>query len=95
MKKKSYESSVPLGTPMLTNNHIEMRVAWAQAHLEDNWDRTIFTDETAFDLFETRSVGGIRTVKDPSVDYQNHVKKLWRGVAFLEREKHPYFALLT
>src|SRR5437763_2585702 len=25
MKKKSYESSVPLGTPMLTNKHIEMR----------------------------------------------------------------------
>ena len=36
MKKKGYESSVPLATPMLTNRHIEMRKAWAQAHLNDN-----------------------------------------------------------
>jgi len=36
MKKKGYESSVPLATLMLTNRHIKMRKAWAQAHLNDN-----------------------------------------------------------
>ena len=55
MKKKGYESAVlPLRTLMLTGWHIEMRVAWAQAHLQDNWDRTVFTDETTFDLFRNK-----------------------------------------
>ncbi len=36
IKKKGYESSVPLATLMLTNRHIKMRKAWAQAHLNDN-----------------------------------------------------------
>ena len=39
---------------MLTDRHIEMRVAWANAHLRDNWHRTVFTDETAFDLFRNK-----------------------------------------
>jgi hypothetical protein len=54
MKKKGYKSSVPLGTPMLTNRHIEMRKTWAQMHINDNWNYTIFTDETAFDLFRNK-----------------------------------------
>ena len=54
MKKKGYESSVPRGTPMLTEDHIQMRIAWVQAHMRDNWARTIFTDETAFDLFRNK-----------------------------------------
>ena len=53
-EKKGYKSSVPLATPMLTERHIEMRKAWAQAHTNDNWNRTIFTDETAFDLFRNK-----------------------------------------
>ena len=53
-EKKGYKSSVPLETPMLTIRHIEMRKAWAQTHLHDNWNRTIFTDETAFDLFRNK-----------------------------------------
>jgi len=54
MKKKGYKSSIPLGTPMLTSRHIETRKAWAQAHMNTNWGKTIFTDETAFDLFRNK-----------------------------------------
>ena len=54
MKKKEYSNSVPLATPMLTDRHIEMRKSWAQAHMNDNWNQTIFTDETAFDLFRNK-----------------------------------------
>jgi len=54
MKKKGYQSSLPIGTPMLTDRHIAMRIAWAQVHLQDNWTRTVFTDETAFDLFRNK-----------------------------------------
>ena len=54
MKKKGYRSSIPLGIPMLTERHIEMRLTWAKAHLHDDWNETIFTDETAFDLFRNK-----------------------------------------
>jgi len=36
---------------MLTAKHKERRVEWAKAHLNDDWNRTLFSDETAFQLF--------------------------------------------
>jgi len=51
LAKKGYKNSLPLRTPMLTSTHKENRVAWARRHLNDNWKKTIFTDETAFQLF--------------------------------------------
>ena len=68
MKKKGYKSAVSLATPMLTSNHIDARKAWAQAHFNDNWNYTIFTDETAFDLFRNKITrwykNGERTVRN-------------------------------
>ena len=53
-EKKGYRSSVPLGIPILTERHIEMRLVWVEAHLHDDWNKTIFTDETTFDLFRNK-----------------------------------------
>jgi hypothetical protein len=39
---------------MLTDRHIQMRKSWAEAHMLDRWHTTIFTDETAFDLFRNK-----------------------------------------
>jgi len=36
---------------MLTETHKIRRVEWAKKHLNDNWNKTVFTDETAFQLF--------------------------------------------
>ena len=36
---------------MLTDAHKQARVEWARKHLDDNWERTFFSDETAFKLF--------------------------------------------
>ncbi|GES78192.1 mitotic spindle assembly checkpoint protein MAD2B isoform X1 [Rhizophagus clarus] len=36
---------------MLAEVHKQKRVEWARKHLNDRWDRTLFTDETAFQLF--------------------------------------------
>ena len=33
---------------MLINAHKQKRTAWAQKHLNDDWSRTVFSDETAF-----------------------------------------------
>jgi transposase len=46
-----YEKKLPQATPMLTEAHKERRIEWARKHLEDNWNNTVFTDETAFQLF--------------------------------------------
>ena len=39
---------------MLTDRHMEARMMWAQAHMNDDWQHTIFTDETAFNLFRNK-----------------------------------------
>ena len=49
--KIGYKNDLPLETPMLTTAHKEARVIWAKKHLDDNWKKTLFSDETAFQLF--------------------------------------------
>ena len=46
-----YRNALPLATPMLTPVHKQKRVEWAQKHKDDNWKKTLFSDETAFQLF--------------------------------------------
>jgi hypothetical protein len=36
---------------MLTQKHKEMRVQWALQHKDDDWSRTVFSDETSYQLF--------------------------------------------
>lgn len=36
---------------MLTIEHIRKRIEWAEKYLNNNWNRTVFSDETAFQLF--------------------------------------------
>ena len=51
MANLGYSKALPIGTPMLTPVHKQKRVEWARAHLNDDWGRTLFSDETAFQLF--------------------------------------------
>lgn len=91
MKKKEYKSSVPLATPMLTDRHIEMRKAWAQEHMNDNWDRTIFTDETAFDLFRNKVSRWHKNGKRPIRRLPKSRQKVmaWGGIS--KKGKTPLF----
>jgi len=36
---------------LLTLAHKQKRVEWAQKHKDDNWKKTLFSDETAFQLY--------------------------------------------
>src|SRR6185312_94383 len=36
---------------MLTNAHKQKRVEWAHRHLNDDWKKMLFSDETEFQLF--------------------------------------------
>ena len=46
-----YKKALPRATSMLTDAHKQKRIEWAQQHLNDDWSRTLFSDETAFQLF--------------------------------------------
>ena len=47
-KDHGYNKSIPRATPMLTAKHKEKRVEWATNHLNRDWSKTLFSDETAF-----------------------------------------------
>ena len=51
LHRLGYRSTLPRGTPMLTEEHKRARVRWAIRHKDDDWTRTIFTDETGYQLF--------------------------------------------
>ena len=51
LARLGYQNSLPLKTAMLAVAHREARVSWATRHLNDNWENTLFSDETAFQLF--------------------------------------------
>jgi len=51
LKRLGYKKNVAKATPMLTEKQKKNRIKWAHEHLGDNWDRTVFSDETCFQLF--------------------------------------------
>ena len=51
LKRLGYKSTLPYSTPMLTQDQKDVRVQWAIKHQNDDWSRTIFTDETCYQLF--------------------------------------------
>ncbi|CAF4570314.1 unnamed protein product [Rotaria sp. Silwood2] len=51
LRRMGYRSTLPQGTPMLTQKHEDARVQWAVKHQDDDWTGTIFTDETCYQLF--------------------------------------------
>ncbi|CAF1312566.1 unnamed protein product [Rotaria sordida] len=46
-----YRNVLPKSTRMLTSDDKKRRVQWAKQHKNDNFTRTIFTDEASFQLF--------------------------------------------
>jgi transposase len=53
LKRQGYIKLIPRKIPMLTRAMKANRVKWCYAHLNDNWDTTIFSDETIFQFYRT------------------------------------------
>lgn len=49
--RMGYKSVLPLATPMLNLEQKERRVQWAMAQINYDLSRTVFSDETCFQLF--------------------------------------------
>jgi hypothetical protein len=87
---QGYKKTLPRATPMLTAAHNQKRVEWAQKLLNDNWNRTLFSDETAFQLFRNtvqRWYKGVRPI-------QKIGQKFLHGVDFAKKAKQVCFAFV-
>ena len=76
---------------MLTNAHKQKRVEWAHHHLNDDWKKTLFSDETAFQLFRNtveRWYKGERPVRP----MPKKRTKIFAWGGFQQKEKQLYFA---
>ena len=51
LRDHGYRSVLPINTPMLTVEQKQNRVEWAKKHQDDDWNHTIFTDESSFQMF--------------------------------------------
>jgi transposase len=51
LKRIGYCSVLPHEKPMLTEDQRRKRLEWARCHKDDDWSRTIFSDETSVQLF--------------------------------------------
>jgi hypothetical protein len=54
---------------MMTVEHHVQRLKWANAHADNNWSQTVFSDETCFQLFRN-------TVRRWSKNPQAEVKRI-------------------
>jgi Mn-dependent DtxR family transcriptional regulator len=51
LKQIGYCSVLPYKKPMLTEDQRQKRLEWARCHKNDDWSRTIFSEETSVYLF--------------------------------------------
>jgi transposase len=51
LAEHGYQNALPRNTPMLTSDHKQKRIEWAKKHIDDNWNKTLFSDETSLQLF--------------------------------------------
>ena len=83
LKRMGYKSTLPYGTPMLTQEQKHARVRWAIQHKYDDWSRTIFTDETYYQLFRNTIH---RWSRNPSTEVKRIPKNkqkimVWGGIS--------------
>ena len=78
-----YKSTLPYGTTMLTKEQKHARVQWAIQHKDDDWTRTIFTNETCYQLFRNTIR---RWPRNPSTEVKRIPKNkqkimVWGGIS--------------
>ena len=52
LHRMGYRNILPQVTHMLTKEQKEKRVTWAMMHKNDDWNQTVFSDESYFQLFK-------------------------------------------
>ena len=69
LHRMGYRNILPRVTHMLTKEQKEKRVIWATKHKNDDWNQTVFTNESCFQLFRN-------TVRRRSKTPQKELKQI-------------------
>ena len=69
LHRMGYKNILPRVTHMLTKEQKEKRVIWAMKHKNDDWNQTVFSDESYFQLFRN-------TVRHWSKTPQKELKRI-------------------
>jgi hypothetical protein len=85
IKRLGYKSTLPYGTPMLTQEHRDARGQCGIKHQNDDWSRPIFNDETYYQLFRNaiRRWREFQNLK--SIELRRTDRRLWYGMASASR----------
>ena len=67
LAQRGYKNILPHATLMLTQKQKERRVQWALQHKDDDWSRTVFSDETSYQLFRNTI---LRWSKNPQAEFK-------------------------
>src|SRR5438128_9505730 len=81
---------------MLTDRHMEARMMWAQAHMNNDGNIQYLRMKRLSIFFVTKSVDCINMEKDWSVNYQGHAKKVMAcgGISLKARRHYPVLLIL-
>lgn len=90
LKSLGYKNTIPKAAPMLTEVQKKKRLKWAKKHLNDNWSKTFFTDETAFQLFRN-TVGQWYKGKKPICRVPKNRTKIFAWGGFSKTGKVSLF----
>jgi hypothetical protein len=83
-----YKKSLSRATPILTTTHEQERIEYAQKHIIDDWNKFLFSDESAFQLFQN-------TVKHWHKKIQPvHLMPKDRAKIWILHNRHNKFVLL-
>jgi len=90
LKSLGYKNALPKALPMLTRAQREKRLEWAKKHQNDNWCKTFFTDETAFQLFRN-TIGQWYKGERPILRIPKNRKKIFAWGGFSKKGKVSLF----
>ena len=85
LKRMGHISTLPHGTPMLTQKQKDARVQWAKQHKDDDWSRTIFTDETSYQLFRNTIRRRSKNSKREKSQFRRTDRRFWYGELLVSR----------
>jgi len=93
LKEMSYNNSIPLIVPFMTDVQKNKRVDWCRKNMRTNWNRVVFSDETSVELDRCKIRRWHPSGKRPTVGKTKHSRKIMFWSAISTNGKAPLHAI--